>query len=136
MNFLNVIIKAQKFVKELEHWSKLWRSTLALRSIYAKKREFGNEALLSLSNEITIQERMNELKKRYLQKVIEHKNPIITSLINEFKDYARGRVLRTKKPLCDVILEIENETAQNPNPIQNNVIEGLMYSSYNEGHVR
>ena len=50
----------------------------ALRAIFKKKREFGNEPLRLLAKELTLIDRMRNLKKRYLLKCIESNNPIIT----------------------------------------------------------
>ena len=46
----------------------------ALRAIYKKKKEFGNLNLLSLAQDITMDERLGNLKENYLKKAIKHKN--------------------------------------------------------------
>ena len=95
---------------------------------------------------------MRNLKKRYLAKCIESKNPIITKLINEYKAYANGRILPIKTPLCGILSNL-SELALPPSssPIQsdtirqeqlqydhvligNQIIETDFYSSFNLGH--
>jgi hypothetical protein len=64
----------------------------ALRSIYKKKKEFGNSNLLSLAQGITMDERLGNLKENYFKKAIKHKNPLIMQLIEEYKSFKNGRI--------------------------------------------
>ena len=112
----------------------------ALRSIYSKKREFGNEPLLTLANEQTLLNRFKELKKRYIKKTMEFDNPIICPLIEEYKNFANGRNLAIRTPLCDIINQLEvSDHSLSPdlsNQYQNQYqhrIESDFYSSYNAG---
>ena len=124
----------------------------ALRAIFKKKREFGNEPLRLLAKELTLVDRMRNLKKRYLAKCIESKNPIITKLINEYKAYANGRILPIKTPLCGILSNLSGlALPSSSSPIQsetirqeqlqydyvligNQIIETDFYSSFNLGH--
>ena len=58
----------------------------ALRAIFKKKREFGNKDLLKLAKIETIRKRMDKLNNTYIKKCVARKNPIITDLINSYKN--------------------------------------------------
>ena len=112
----------------------------ALRSIYKKKRQFGNIQLHELAQEISIDTRLNDLKQRYIQKCIDHTNPVIVPLINEFKSYSNGRQITIRTPLCltDEIETHNDEPSYDPNSdhIQlgdGQVIQTDFYSSFNMG---
>ncbi len=75
----------------------------ALRAIFDKKKEFGNEPLRLLAKELKLEDRLRNLKKRYLSKCLESKNPILVNLISEYNAYANGRTLEVKTPLCGVL---------------------------------
>jgi hypothetical protein len=119
----------------------------ALRAIFKKKKEFGNEPLRLLAEELKLEDRMRDLKKRYLAKCINFDNPIITNLIEEYNSYVNGRSIKIKTPLCGIqstppISPINNSNSQTqPNRRAYNriragsqVIETDFYSSFNLGH--
>ena len=72
----------------------------ALRAIYKKKKEFGNSNLLSLAQDITMDERLGNLKENYFKKAIKHKNPLIMQLIEEYKSFKNGRSISTPTVFC------------------------------------
>ena len=82
----------------------------ALRIIYDKDRRFGNKNLLKLANIETIKSRMNNLKLTYINSAIKNKNPIISELVDEYKNfyhYGMNRhTLNTKTPLCNIITKV------------------------------
>jgi hypothetical protein len=90
----------------------------ALRAIFKMKREFGNEPLRMLAKEFKLVDPMRDLKKRYLSKCIDSSNPILTSLIEEYKTFANGRILNTKTPLCDVLNQLDHLTSPLSSPIR------------------
>ena len=59
---------------------------------FKMKREFGNEPLRLLAEELKLVDRMHDLKKRYLSKCIDSSNPILTNLIEDYKTFANGRI--------------------------------------------
>ena len=83
----------------------------ALRIIYGKDRQFGNKNLLKLANIETLKDRMKNLKTEYTIKAIEKKNPIITDLVNEYKEFSHYGMsrfeLHTRTPLCNIIDKIK-----------------------------
>ena len=82
----------------------------ALRIIYDKDRRFGNKNLLKLANIETIKSRMNNLKLTYINSAIKNKNPIISEVVDEYKNfyhYGMNRhTLNTKTPLCNIITKV------------------------------
>lgn len=79
----------------------------ALRTIFKKKREFGNKNLLKIAGVETIRSRMNKLNNIYLQKCQLRKNPIIcdlmecykeTVIIESSKGYISGSTLLSQNP--------------------------------------
>ena len=85
--------------------------------LFKMKREFGNEPLRLLAKELKLVDRMRDLKKRYLRKCIDSSNPILTSLIEEYKAFSNGRILNTKTPLCDVLNQLDHLTSPLSSPI-------------------
>ena len=57
----------------------------ALRIIFEKDRKFGNKNLLMLAKVEPLKVRMRKLELEFIRKAIEHKNPIICDIINEYK---------------------------------------------------
>ena len=53
-----------------------------------------------LAEEISIDDRLIELKERYLNKALDYENPIIAELYEDFKNYSNGGILKIKTPLC------------------------------------
>jgi len=125
----------------------------ALRAIFKKKKEFGNEPLRLLAEELKLEDRMRDLKKRYLAKCINFDNPIITNLIEEYNSYANGRSIKTKTPLCGILTTLNqlstppissnnspsrqtqsNRLAYNHIRAGSQIIETDFYSSFNLGH--
>jgi hypothetical protein len=125
----------------------------ALRAIFKKKKEFGNEPLRLLSEEIKLEDRMRDLKKRYLAKCINFDNPVITNLIEEYNSYANGRSIKIKTPLCGILETLNqlttpqistinspnrqtqsNRLAYNHIRVGSQVIETDFYSRFNLGH--
>ena len=63
----------------------------ALRVIFRKPREFGNENLLELAKIDTISARSNAINNRFLEKAEIHGNPIITDLIEEYLELRKSK---------------------------------------------
>ena len=109
--------------------------------------------LEQFSKELKLEDRMRNLKKRYLSKCIEFDNPIITNLINEYNSYANGRSIKIKTPLCGILATLNqldtlstsantslnmrtqpNQLAYNRIRVGSQVLETDFYSSFNLGH--
>jgi len=73
----------------------------ALRIIYNKDKEFGNANLLKFANDITMEERLSNLKENYLKKAIKHKNPLICQLIEEYKCFRGGHLISVPTVFCE-----------------------------------
>lgn len=76
-----------------------------LRTIYKKNREFGNANLLNTANDITMDERLSNLKENYFKKAIKYKNPLICQLIEEYKSFKGGRDISVPTAFCGFIDE-------------------------------
>ena len=98
----------------------------ALRAVYRKKRQFGNENLHAIAGEITLEERLIESKQRFINKSIEFQNPVIVPLISDYNSYKGGRNIIIKTPLCAAI-PINSTSETEP---ADDDEDGGMYSSY------
>ena len=67
-----------------------------LRTIYKKNREFGNANLLNTANDITMDERLSNLKENYFKKAIKY----ICQLIEEYKSFKGGRDISVPTAFC------------------------------------
>ena len=77
----------------------------ALRIIFKKPlitRTTINWLHVTWANLIRIEVRMINLRKRYIFKAIDNKNPLIVELIEDYLIFKGGRTLRKKTILCDV----------------------------------
>ena len=72
----------------------------ALRTVYKKDREFGNSNILELANDISLEERLCNLKENYLKKSISNKNPLIIQLVEEYRNFKNGRVVTVPMVFC------------------------------------
>ena len=63
----------------------------ALRVIFRKTREFGNENLLKLAKIDTIGTRADTINKRFLEKAEIHGNPLITDLIEDYLELKKSK---------------------------------------------
>jgi hypothetical protein len=73
----------------------------ALRIIYNKDKEYGNANLLKIANDITMEERLSNLKENYLKKAIKHKNPLICQLIEEYNCFRGGHMISVPTVFCE-----------------------------------
>jgi hypothetical protein len=100
----------------------------ALRTIFKKKRQFGNDQLHALAKEASLDKRLLNLKRRFITKSIDSNNPIICPLIKEYNDFAGGRELKISTPLCNNINNNDLSSIETNQIIAE--IENDMYSSY------
>jgi hypothetical protein len=62
---------------------------------------------------IRIETRMINLRKRYIYKAVENKNPMILDLIYEYLNFKGGRNLSINTMLCDMYDDLKIRTRQN-----------------------
>jgi len=62
---------------------------------------------------IRIETRMINLRKRYIYKAVENKNPMILELIYEYLNFKGGRNLSINTMLCDMYDDLKIRTRQN-----------------------
>ena len=74
----------------------------ALRAIFGKKREFGNENLHRLANVIGVEERLVCLRERFLERAEAYENPMIIELIDDYREtFRRGAPPGKPTILCN-----------------------------------
>ena len=73
-----------------------------------------------------LEERLIELKQRFINKSIEFQNPVIVPLISDYNSYKGGRNIIIKTPLCAAI-PINSTSETEP---ADDDEDGGMYSSY------
>ena len=78
---------------------------------YDKKdnKMISTENIHKIANIKYIGERCETLKKKYISNAISTNNPIIIELIKEYKNYAGGRIISHKTPLCNAELHYAND---------------------------
>jgi hypothetical protein len=75
----------------------------ALRCIFKKPREYGNENLHKLAGLEKIDQRMRNLNERYFEQALSNNNPIIEQLIEEYdSDYKNQTTARRSTILCEI----------------------------------
>ena len=72
----------------------------AMRIIFKKKREFGNKALMELTGMEPLETRLENLKKEYIQRMINSDNPLINVLIEDYERFEGHSDLKPKTILC------------------------------------
>ena len=72
----------------------------AIRSIFKQKFDTPTTTLHELSNIVTIKDRFHDLNERYLLRSMLNNNPITTSLVEEYLNYANGRNNVKETLLC------------------------------------
>ena len=68
--------------------------------IFKKKKEFGNKALMELTGIGPLVKRLENLKKEYIQRMINNENPIIEVLIEDYERFEGRSDLKPKTILC------------------------------------
>ena len=99
--------KSKKILQTLQNSS----IRICHRIRYDKKdnKTISTEKIHKIANIEYIDARCETLKKNYIQNAISTNNPIINELINEYKNYAGGRIISHKTPLCNADLHYAND---------------------------
>ena len=72
----------------------------AMRIIFKKKREYGNENLQRLSGVEPLESRMQQLTERYLEQAEINQNPLICDLIEEYEEFQTRNKKKHATLLC------------------------------------